>query len=146
LKENHIQSFGALSEDFHKWPMLARLTGAQFDTRYNHLWMLPQLVLEAKSNHPRSDHQWIIENVGRGLAEDLTLRKPEVVFVSNDKQFFGYDFAVDIPQFFKRVPEFEKAWSHYRYASVIDDCAPKKPGDTVIAAGCRYDIYRRIAP
>ena len=45
----HIHSFGALSEDFHKWASLARLTGASFDTRYNALWMVPQFVISDAS-------------------------------------------------------------------------------------------------
>jgi hypothetical protein len=138
LQEHHIQSFGAFSEDFHKWPSLARLSGAHFETRYNALWMVPQLVREDEASLAK--HQWIISNVAMGLADDLARRKPEVVFVDNSPKFFGYDFAVDLPAFFSGVPEFKEAWGHYRYADTIDRCRE----DAASLTGCRYAIYKYI--
>lgn len=136
LKDNNIHSFGALSEDFHKWAALARLTGASFDTRYNALWMVPGLVLEDKPSAVRN--QWIVAAVGLGLAEDLNGRKPVAVFVDDSKKFFGTDRDVSLAAFFSGVKEFNEAWSRYRYATTINRCTYE------VTTACRYDVYRRV--
>jgi len=135
IQEHNIRSFGALSEDFHKWAALARLTGASFDTRYNALWMVPGLVLEDPQH--AASHQWIVTAVGRALAADLDGRKPAIVFVDDRRHFFGTDKDISLAAFFTGVPEFKVAWSRYRYADTIDRCTRE------VIAACRYDIYRR---
>jgi hypothetical protein len=145
IEAHHIPSFGAFSEDFHKWPSLARLTGAAFETRYNALWMVPELAQERKKyGEIPASHQWIMQNVGRGLADDLTRRKPSIVFTDSSPQFFGYDFAIDLPEFFSGVAEFKKAWSHYRYLLTIDRCKAENHSDNRSYSGCRYAIYGRV--
>jgi len=141
IQYHHITSFGALSEDFHKWPSLARLSGARWETRFNHLWMVPQLALERKT--PVASHAWIITVVGQGLADDLSRRKPDIVFVDASPEFFGYPFSLSLPAFFSGVTEFREAWSHYRYASAIDQCRAHEPHAMPSLTGCRYAIYKR---
>ncbi len=142
LAEHHIRSFGALTEDFHKWSSLARLSGASLDTRYNALWMVPGLVMKGKQFV--ADHHWIVEYAGLGLADDLNRRRPEIVFVDDSKRFFGSSLDVSLPGFFLQVPQFGEAWSHYRYTATIDRCVPATPKEQAVTVGCKYDIYSRV--
>ena len=143
LKAHDLHSFGALSEDFHKWAALARLSGADFDTRYNALWMMPAFVLRDAGFAAKN--RWITEHVAKGLAQDLNKRRPPVVFVDDRKRFFGTEVNAFLPDFFISVPEFAAAWGHYRYEQTIDRCRAEHPGNPDYAVACRYDVYRRIA-
>jgi len=141
LKGHNAQSFGILGEDVHQPAAIARLSGARFSVRYNHLWMVPKLVSEGQEF--TKHNQWIIEDVGRALADDLAYKKPEVMFVDNSQSFFGYSVHVDLIAFFSDIPEFREAWSHYHYASAIDRCKIMESGGNETAAGCKYDVYDR---
>ena len=138
MKENNVRSFGAISEDFHKWSSLARLSGASFDTRYNALWMVPQFVV--KGERFTLHHLGIIHEVGEALAEDLNGRKPEVVFVDDKRNFFGTQKDLYLPDFFSGVTEFKAAWAQYHFVKTINRC---KAEGVPITTGCRYDIYSR---
>ena len=142
LSKHNFHSFGALSEDFHKWSALAFFTDASFDTRYNALWMVPAMVI--KGEEYTREHQWILDYAGKGLARDLNVRRPPVVFVDDPKRFFGTTHDVSLATFFEQVPEFKEAWSHYRFASTIDRCEQERRGKHARATGCRYDLYERI--
>jgi len=145
LLSHNVRSFGFMSLDFERWVKVSRLSGAGWDTRFNHLWMLPKLVGENKESAAKN--RWIVDYVGRAYAEDLTLRKPEIIFVDSGKPaFFGRVVDLNIPQFFSTVPEFKEAWSHYHYAATIDECHGDQNDDSSAshqATGCMFDIYSR---
>jgi len=138
MQDNNVRSFGAFSEDFHKWSSLARMTEASFDTRYNALWMVPQFVV--KGEKFTLHHLRIIHDVGRDLADDLNRNKPDVVFVDDKRRFFGTDRNLYLPDFFSIVPAFKEAWAHYHYVTTINRC---KAEGLPLTTGCRHDIFRR---
>ncbi len=155
MKEHHDRSFGTMALNLRRFTSLARQVPAQWNTRFNHLWMLPQLMLDDPESARK--HLWVLEYVALAYAKDLQRRKPDILFVDRSDGIFGYPHFVDIPAFFSRVPEFKEAWSHYRYVSTIDQCdsaeAESKPQkqqpstrNKPIHIECRYDIYRFIAP
>lgn len=150
VREHHSHNFAAFSMNFHKWPVLVNVTGAQWDTRFNHLWMLPSL-LNGDAAFVKKNH-WILEYVGRGYAEDLNERKPDIAFVDTSYGITGYPHPIDMPAYFSQVPEFKKAWQKYRYDTTIDQCAKEEKVPERIAKqeqmetrmNCRFAIYRRV--
>ncbi len=140
----HPLSFGAISIDFTRWTRLVRYTGAAWETRFSHLWMLPEFLLHDASFTRK--HQWILDYVGNAFAEDLNRNKPAVVFVDDSDVFYIARVHVDLVPYFSAVPSFREAWKQYRYAHSIDIC--RKPriayGPPVAKEWCRYDVYRRI--
>ncbi len=140
LQDHNIHSFGTITLDFPKWAMLVRMTDAQWDTRFNHLWMMAGLV--KKGEGFIAAHRWIVDYVGGAYAEDLNGKKPEIVFVDKGRQFFAYPRRIDLVEFFSSVPSFKMAWQQYRYDSTIDECL--KPATHYAKDACRYDIYLRV--
>jgi hypothetical protein len=141
FERNDIHSFGTVSLDFTNWVSLARLTGASWDTRFNHLWMVPKLVSGGKEFNAR--YAWIKEFVGTAYAQDLNTRKPAAMIVDNSPGFMGHAPPVDFLGFLSDIPQFKEAWSHYRYTTSVDKCqlwanTGKVPSE------CKYDVYTRI--
>jgi len=141
LSDNHIHSFGAVSMDFNRWTVVARMSEAQWDTRFNELWMLPKLIKEGPVY--TATHQWVVDYVGRAYAQDFNRRQPEVVFVDNSPGFYLYYPHVDLLAFFGVVPEFKEAWRLYRYTTTIDTCVPGSLRRPLLPSECKYAIYLR---
>ena len=139
-------SFGAMSLEFYKWSQLTRVTGWDWDTRFNHLWMLPQFILSGPE-FTRA-HQSILDYVGNAYADDMNRRKPDVMYIDASPSFFSKQPYFDLVGYFsKAVPAFAEAFTHYRRTSVIDTCeAPDKddPKSKGLQSDCRFDIYSRI--
>jgi len=145
IHDNGFRSFGVMSGEFTRWPEITRQSGARWDTRFNHLWMVPGLIKaqeqKATSDKWNSD-QWIITYVGQAFADDFERRKPDAMFIDHSDEFFTYpQHPVDVLAMLEVVPEFKKAWSHYHYVSSINHCKSKVPESGQVV-GCRYDIYR----
>ncbi len=141
LHKNALPSFGVMSAEFTRWPQISRQSGARWDTRFNHLWMVPALMRSEKES--AASPRWIVDYVGQAYAQDMDSRKPAAMFVDNSEEFFTYSHHVELLAIFSRVPQFATAWSHYRFDSSIDFCKPGKSSDLAAKVGCRYDIYRR---
>ncbi|HEU5047439.1 MAG TPA: hypothetical protein VFT64_06295 [Rickettsiales bacterium] len=112
-----LERFGAISMDFGVWSYLNRATGAEWDTRFNHLWMLPKFLIAGPEFAAK--HQWILHYVEDSLAEDMERYKPELMFVDDTDDFYTYRHYVDMAAFFSASPRFAEAWSHYRYVTKI---------------------------
>jgi hypothetical protein len=139
VHDHNVHSFGTITQDFPKWVELVRVSGASWETRFNHLWMLPKLLEEGEAATPRQ--AWIIPYVAGALADDLDTRKPQIVFVDIGRQFSVYPRYVDLLEFLSNTQKFKAAWSHYRYADTIDEC--DKPGAPAFKGGCKYAIFSR---
>lgn len=110
-----MASFGSVSTDFGVWSYLARVTGTPWQTRFNHLWMLPKFF--TSDDAFAAKNKWILDYVGHAYAEDLKNNKPGLVFVDDKDVFYTAKKYVDIVAFLgSRSPDFAKEWSHYRYA------------------------------
>jgi hypothetical protein len=141
VHDRDIRSFGTITQDFPKWVQLVQLTGARWETRFNHLWMLPKLLKEGGT--PVSSHAWIVSYVAEALADDLNHRKPQIVFVDTGRQFSIYPGHIDLLEYLSGVPEFKAAWSGYHYTVTVDECEKQA---SYFKNACRYDIYSRIQP
>ncbi len=132
-----LESFGTITIDFSLWSSLYRL-GPRWETRFNHLWMLPKFFVSSPEFAQRN--KWIIDYVGNAYAEDLGRYKPQLVFVSNTDSFYSVRKYVDLAQYLSVVPRFKDEWKHYRYVMRVEEIpAPKKKTEH-----SGYWIYRRI--
>jgi hypothetical protein len=139
FQDHHVQSFGTLSFDFSNWVTLMRLSHTDWNTRFNHLWMLPKLLLEGEAY--TKQHYWIVEYVARGFADDLNHKKPDVVLVDSSPGLMGLDRRYDLPKLLSGVPEFKAVWSHYQFMTSFNGCGARY---TNSASECKYDLYSRI--
>ncbi len=132
IRYKHITSYGALTINYHLLPMLYREAGAELDTRFNALWMVPKFLKEdqAFTVHNR----WILDYVAQALAQDLTRRQPQLVLVNTGINYKSV--PTDLPEFFSAYPEFKNAWSHYRLSQGPD--VPQADKDFP------YQLYERI--
>lgn len=141
VQENGIHSFGVMSAEFTRWAMISRQTQARWDTRFNHLWMVPAL---AKADGKRAASlKWVADYVGGAYAADLNSRKPDALFVDNSDEFFTYAGHIDLLALFAGAPGFEEALQRYRLASPIDFCEKETSAGLAGRVGCRYNVYRR---
>lgn len=139
VEEHKAKSFGTMTLDFPKWTSLARMTNAHWETRFNHLWMLPGLVQEGAPK--KAKYPWILDYVANAYAQDLDSRRPDIVFVDAGYQYYVPSGELDLPGYFAQVPAFALSWSHYRREATLDECTPS-PAPYARSA-CRYDVYRR---
>ncbi len=86
-------------------------------------------------------HQWIINYVGEGLAEDLNNRKPDIVIVDASNGIANYPYPVNMINFFSKVSSFKDAWRNYRYEKTINQCDAAQ--DLSLQVDCKFAIYRR---
>ncbi len=129
-------SFGVISGDFDIWARLSDATQAHWDTRFNHLWMMPKFFISGPDFTQR--HRWVLEYVENALAVDMNIRKPEVIFVDNADIFYLTPVHVDLIAYFSAFPAFKEAWGHYRHVQSISTCSqPQK-------VHCNFEVYRRL--
>lgn len=115
-----VSSFGAMTNYFHKWSYYSKSTGAHWDTRFNHLWMLDKFLISGATIAPKD--KWVIDYVGKAYSADLETRKPPVVFVDSMAHLSGNYTPVDfIALLLQHSPEFAREWKHYRYAGRITE-------------------------
>ena len=133
-------SFGAISINFDRWARLSDYTGAPWETRFSQLWMLPKFFI-SDENFTRS-HHWILEYVGKGFAQDLDVRRPDIIFVDDTAKFYTAHVHVDLVAYLSAIPEFREAWKKYDYIHGIDICG-KPRDDYSHSIHCRFDVYRR---
>jgi len=143
MKENHFDTFGGLSPSFKIWPVLARNAGAQMETRYHHLWMMPSFVLGNEAFIRKQ--AWVPAYVATTLAEDMDRNKPEVMFVDTSPEFFSTRKPLDLIAYFSSTPAFKEAWNHYAWMKRVSHCEDEGPnGKKVEQFQCRYDVFRRV--
>ena len=117
-----VHSFGSISVDFGTWARLSDSTGARWDTRFNHLWMLPKFMKSGADFAQRN--RWILTYVTDALAEDMDRHKPEIMFVDAFSPARGH---VDPLDYLSAFPHFRDAWQHYRYLKSDFTCTtPEK--------------------
>lgn len=114
-----ISSFGTISIDFQTWSYFSRTTGARWDTRFYHIWMLPKFFSADKAFANR--HQWILDYVENAYAEDLKNHKPQIMFVEQTDDFYTVRKGMDLLTFLSISPAFSQEWSHYRYIGTLDE-------------------------
>lgn len=152
IKEHHIHSFSTMSMNLRRWTAIVRQTHTQWGSRFNSLWMLPQLMIGGPEFVAK--HHWIVDYMSSAYATDLERYKPEIVFVENGEAIFDYPHPVDMPGLLSYNPEFQRAWSAYHRVDTIDKCEdpnkksePSKPAEgppaKQIHIDCRFDIYAR---
>jgi hypothetical protein len=162
LNEIKIQppphSFGTIGLDFALWTRVAKLSGAQWSTRFPQLWMMPKLYIADDTFY--NAHLGIFYYVGNALAEDIEQNKPELIFVEVSSLLYSIRMRdpINWVKDFSTIPDFKKAWKHYIYMHSINNCAhfqpsveaaikqPKGPGTElkIENLNCHYDVYRRI--
>lgn len=142
MRDNRFSSFGALPAFSPPWPMLARSTGARFETRFHVLWMLPRFV---KANQEfRDRNEWVPRYVAEAYARDLSERKPEVMFVDTSPEFSSTKQAFDILRYLSGYSGFQAAWSAYTLLGKVDFCDEVDPAwQQKLKIACRYEVYRR---
>ncbi len=136
MRARHVTGFGSLVMDFHMNARIAEATGAALQTRFHHLWMLPQVI--RRGPQFTSTHRWLLEEVSHGLAEDLNRNRPQIVIVDNSPLFYSTGQYVDIPALLERYADFAGAWSHYRLLHTTNTCPSGGQGSS-----CRFDMYER---
>jgi hypothetical protein len=147
VKAYPAASFGAMSMEFYKWSELSRQTKERWDTRFNHLWMLPMFLV--RSPDFTRENWWIIDYVGKAYAKDFNERKPELMFIDRSPELSPGLAGIDLPAYFGRVEAFRQAFAHYRLAGTIDACVKAPEGNPQvmpIMSDCRFDVYRRLPP
>lgn len=111
------RSFGTISAEFNLWAAFARETGAKWDTRFDHLWMLPRFFGPDRDFIART--QWIPEYVSNAYAEDLAKNKPQLVFVDDRERFFSVRHYVNLVAFLDSFPAFRQEWKHYTFVQEV---------------------------
>jgi hypothetical protein len=138
------RSFSTLSPVVGNWSQLSRESGAPWDSRFNHLWMLPKFF--SSSAEFADEHRNILEYTARAIAEDLERGKPEVVFTDTGVHHTKAGPPVNLPAYFSFNPDFKAAWAHYRFARALNYCekpdGPEKEKANIM--GCDFDVYYRI--
>lgn len=112
IRESPEHSFGGASMSFYLWPELATRNNGNFSTRYNHFWMLPKFQKETQRF--RKENEGIITWTTDAFAQDLTLKKPGVVFVENH--------AAWIMDYLNSNAAFVAAWSNYSPINTPHEC------------------------
>jgi hypothetical protein len=132
---NGVSSFGAISGDFDTWAHLSDVTGASWDTRFNHLWMLPKFLTSDEVF--TQSHQWILAYVAGAFAEDMNRRKPAMMFVDDADIFYHTPKYVNLIAYFSVFPEFKEAWRHYHFEHAIATCSHPT------VSHCSFLLFRR---
>ena len=136
-------SFGSMSLEFGKWSEFSRETGERWDTRFNHLWMIPQFVLSGPEFAVKN--AWITEYVGKAYADDFNLRKPDIIYVDDSPHFFGKQGHFDLLGYMAQNPAFRDAWTHYRQEGIINACVSAEDSKSKdVKSDCRFNVYRRV--
>ena len=130
------RSFGVISGDFDIWARLSDATGASWDTRFNHLWMLPKFFVSREEF--TTQHRWIPEYVANALAEDLKNRRPEILFIENSDIFYLTPVHVDLLEYFSNFPEFNEALARYTYKGSVHSCSHPE------MMHCSFEVFKRI--
>jgi hypothetical protein len=139
IKDNNAHSFGTISITFSMWPTIER-AGATLETRFNHVWMLPKYITSDEAF--RKKNYWIFDYVGNAIAHDLDNNKPDILYVDSSPKLYGVGKYIDLVAYFKVLPAFKTAISHYHNIKVIDACGKQRI--ELIESNCRYDIYKRF--
>jgi hypothetical protein len=150
-KDGSPRSFGTMSSVFGRFIDLERQTGARYETRFHHLWMLPKFFAEDTA-YARS-HRQVLDYIAAAYAQDLEARKPKMMFVDDNDGFFIEGRFIGLVDYFSAWPAFASAWKFYRYDHLIDYCIysktpahhkPYRMGDrSVEPPGCRFLVYLR---
>jgi len=146
VRANHVASFGTVSIDFGRWARLTDVSGARWDTRFNHLWMLPKFFISDAAF--AGDNAWILRYVADAYAEDMNHRKPDIMIVDDTDMFYRIYHPVDLVAYLSVTPAFKEAWGHYRYMQTVDHCAVsyiKKGEIKKQKSECRYILYKRAS-
>ena len=142
LQEPKAEGFGAITIDFSRWTRLAYFTGAQWQTRFPQLWMLPRFLASPKEFS--TSHAWILDYIANAYADDMSANRPPVMFVDDTDVFYTARVQVDLVAYLSVNARFKDAWSHYRLAERINLCAPAGVDYHGPKEKCSYDVYRRV--
>jgi hypothetical protein len=135
LNEEHAESFGTITMDFNPWTQIARTTKVKWQTRFNHLWMMPALITGNK--HFTGMNAWIPAYVAAALADDMSHNKPEIVFVDTSPQFYTTGKHIDLAAYFSAYPKFRRAWQQYSVVTTVNFCSTWQKKE------CHYTVYKR---
>ena len=144
--DNHpIKSFGVLSPDFVFWQQLNESTGIRWETRFNHLWMLPKFIIsDAKF---KENNMWIIEYVANSFADDVNKRKPDVLFVDNTGNYYSVRKKLDLISYFSIFPKFHDIMQNYMFSGNIRYCDVEEVKLFKPERNCNdVLLYKKIAP
>lgn len=144
VQQMQAKSFGVISIEFAIWADVARKTGATWNTRINHLWMLPAILKVADGEQYYAPE---MNYITTSYAEDLNQNKPPLVFVDDTYKFYDVQKEVNLITLLSSDKAFADAWGNYEYVTSVNHCMASKPdpsGPLVYdRKNCKYDIYRR---
>jgi len=136
--DHNVHSYGTISFDFSGWVSLMRSSGTDWVSRFNHVWMLPELYLKGEAF--TQEHYWIVDYVAKGIADDMNTRRPDVMLVDSSPGLMGLKQHYSLLRTLNAVPEFKDAWSHYHYSLTFNGCGEHYDDS---ASECKYDLYTR---
>ncbi len=141
IREEKADSFSALSIHFGYWPRLAHTTGSTFASRYHMLWPLYKYIKDDSVSNGNDRMAYI---VAQGVADDLSRKKPDLIFVDTSPDFGNTGTEFDVIRYFQRFPAFASAWENYTFLRHIDFCPEAGPQTPALDTdGCRYDVFKR---
>ena len=133
-------SFMALTPVVGDWVQISRDSGAAWDVRFNHLWMLYRFFISGQEF--TLAHQDIIDYTADAIARDLQRDKPAVVFVEAGIIARETHEQLDLPVFLSSNHRFAQSWRHYGYQRRMDRCDAKKDA----ANDARSDAAKSLSP
>lgn len=132
LKQHaHTPHVGLITADVRQGNLVIYYSGHRPATRFDHLWLLSSLILDAPRYDDLNDptqqqtRQFVID----ALTDDINRYKPDTVLVDNSqhKQYL-YEIELDYIDYLSHDRRFKEALSHYRF----------------LENKANYAIYKRI--
>jgi hypothetical protein len=117
-KENvHDSVYFFSTETLYTFPVLDYLN-IQNASRTPFFWMLPGMLFKEKMNKHDTQIQKDKAFLVKMIAEDLTLHKPELIFVDIKNQYIhtGYFSYID---YFFNDPAIKSLWGEYQYLTTL---------------------------
>lgn len=130
LRLSNSNTFGAISLSAAFWPKLAHATGAQMETRFPNLWMLPSFM--NLGDDFKHKNLWVLSYTARALAANINANKPGIIL---EEVATRSRATMNLREWLDFDPAFAEALTHYERMN-IDPSASA-------AAKCPYAVYRR---
>lgn len=133
LSLSNKKTFGTISLSAAFWPRLVRVTGAQWDTRFPNLWMLPAFM--NLDDDFKQKNMWVLKYTADALAKDISTNKPAIILEEVATQSRA---TMNLREWLDFDPAFAKALTHYERVNI-------KPLLATSSFKCPYAIYQRKA-
>lgn len=131
LRVTNSKTFGTISLSAAYWPKLAGATGAQMETRFYTLWMLPSFMNQGDDY--KQKNMWVLEYAANAVATDVNTNKPGILI---EEIATPSRPAMNLREWLDFNPAFTEAMGHYEKMDVKAELSGS-------AVSCPYAIYRR---